>query len=281
MDCFEHDGLADVYPAMCQTVMDHGDDVSPRGAKTKELCDVTIKLNDPTDVVLPAATNRVGYRPAIGVAEGLCLIAGVADPALMTRVSRAFTGFTDGGAFHGAYGPRLRFQLPRIIDRLQDDEDTRQAVVTIWDPLYDGASSEQEPPRDLPCTVYLNFRVRNGQLTLKTHMRSNDLWLGFPYDVFQFTLLQRTVAYLLGVEAGPYVHHVDSLHLYERHWLPAREVQYAPCTGRTRLRGVEAASWAQARLIALELLYQQVGHSSTTEEWLAAQLDPYREVRVT
>jgi hypothetical protein len=47
-------------------------------------------------------------------------------------------------------------------------------------------------------------------------MRSNDAWYGLSYDVFMFTTLQRTIADVLGIEAGPYTHHAYSLHVYER-----------------------------------------------------------------
>jgi thymidylate synthase len=47
-------------------------------------------------------------------------------------------------------------------------------------------------------------------------MRSNDAWLGLPYDMFQFTQLFQTVCRVLGVPAGTYTHTAWSLHLYER-----------------------------------------------------------------
>ena len=47
-------------------------------------------------------------------------------------------------------------------------------------------------------------------------MRSNDVWWGLPYDVFQFTQLQLTLARLLDVAPGEYTHMVGSLHAYER-----------------------------------------------------------------
>ena len=45
-------------------------------------------------------------------------------------------------------------------------------------------------------------------------MRSNDAWLGFPYDVFTFTTIQKILANCLGLRAGRYVHLVGSFHIY-------------------------------------------------------------------
>ena len=47
-------------------------------------------------------------------------------------------------------------------------------------------------------------------------MRSNDIWFGLPYDIFQFTSLQILLSMELGVGIGTYTHICGSLHLYER-----------------------------------------------------------------
>ena len=54
-------------------------------------------------------------------------------------------------------------------------------------------------------------------------MRSNDLWLGFPYDVFQFTCMQVLMSMELGIELGSYTHIAGSLHIYERDFKKALE----------------------------------------------------------
>lgn len=278
---FEINSMAEGYARIVQAVLKDGDEVSPRGQLTKELCDVTIQLNDPSDVLLDGA-NRRNYRPVIGVAEALQLLAGITDAPLMSRITKTFKNFQDGGALHGAYGPRLRFQIPRIIERIMQDSDTRQAVATIWDPMYDGAGDVElndYAPRDLPCTVYLSFRIRNNQLTMKTHMRSNDAWLGLPYDVIMFTTLQQTVASVLGMEAGPYVHHADSFHLYERNFTDAEQVvAIDPTALRHHLYGIKTTHWSDVRSIATELIYTDValGEFSPTAQWFNVMMEPYR-----
>lgn len=48
------------------------------------------------------------------------------------------------------------------------------------------------------------------------NMRSNDIFLGFPYDVFNFTMWQEYVSCKLNIEIGTYTHIVNSLHFYEK-----------------------------------------------------------------
>ena len=38
--------------------------------------------------------------------------------------------------------------------------------------------------------------------TLVVHMRSNDVFMGFPHDVFAFTMIQEILANDLGVKLG-------------------------------------------------------------------------------
>ena len=47
-------------------------------------------------------------------------------------------------------------------------------------------------------------------------MRSNDIFIGLPHDIFCFTMLQEIVARLLYVDLGTYKHAVGSLHLYKK-----------------------------------------------------------------
>ena len=58
---------------------------------------------------------------------------------------------------------------------------------------------------------------------MTTYMRSNDIWMGFPYDVFQFTAMQILLSMQLGVELGTYTHISGSLHLYERDLVVAKK----------------------------------------------------------
>jgi thymidylate synthase len=65
--------------------------------------------------------------------------------------------------------------------------------------------------------------VRDELLRMRVSMRSNDVWLGLPYDLFQFSSLHGAVAAALGVEQGTYVHTVGSMHIYERDIMRAEQ----------------------------------------------------------
>lgn len=207
------------YLELADAIMEHGRDRSPRGMHTKELDDVLFVLRNPRRGH-PVGIGRE-YGPAIAAAEALGLIGGVQDPQLMLSVSANFQRFVDGGVFHGSYGPRIRGQLPLVVQKLKQDPDTRQAVLQVWDARYDQAGWT---PKDLPCTLTLAFAQYKGSLEMSVTMRSNDLWWGTAHDVPMFTALQLTVAHALGLRPGAYKHHAISLHIYERDFEAAEDL---------------------------------------------------------
>lgn len=207
---FEMQTVRDGYIELVRAVRDRGHYVEPRGLGCYEVTGATLVVHEPLLDAMPTGLGR-RLNPAIGVAEALQLVGGVSTPELLCRIAPNFADFLDGGAFYGAYGPRLLPQLDEVYRKLIDDPDTRQAVATIWRP-----DDAFVATRDLPCTTSMQFLLRDGTLELHVTMRSNDLWWGWSYDAFQFTRLQQAMADALDVAVGVYVHRVGSLHLYRR-----------------------------------------------------------------
>jgi len=261
------------YVDLCRRVLDRGQCVEVRGQMTKELLDVTFRLDNPRDS-LPFGVNRAGLKPAIGALEALQLIGGVSHPELMIRVAGRFMSTVqDGGSFHGAYGPRTRSQLPAVVQRLRDDPQTRQAIVTVWDPQHDLFIPDV---KDYPCTVMLQFLIRDGALQLHTKMRSNDVWLGLAYDCFQFTQLQMTVANVLDIPYGPYYHHATSFHAYERDWRKMELLDLSAETDVDALMpppGLFGASWGRVAEHARYLLRGNIGLDQSGG-WYSDALEP-------
>jgi thymidylate synthase len=218
------------YWQLVQWVAHAGTRRTPRGIPTRDVGPTLIEITDPIHS-LPYACGR-GVKPSIGAVEAAQLIGGFSDPNLMLRISPNFQKFIEpDGQFWGAYGTRIGNQLVHVIRKLQEDPDTRQAVVTLWQPHVDNRPLK----RDYPCTVGFDFTIIDGMLCMNTVMRSNDVWLGFAYDLFQFTQLQLTVANALNIPPGLYTHMVWSLHIYERNLCdvdklhaPSEQLPYHP-----------------------------------------------------
>ena len=100
-------------------------------------------------------------------------------------------------------------QLDKIIQMLQDNPDTRQATVSI----YDGKEI-QDYSYDTPCTYAVQFTIVHGRLDMCVTMRSNDLWYGFCNDQYCFSKLQKMISNELNIEPGTYYHFAHNMHLY-------------------------------------------------------------------
>lgn len=236
-----------------------GEQAAPRGIGVREHTrPTTLTLTDVHRPFLVSPVRRPNYR--FGLAEAAWILSGSDDAQLIAKYNKRMLEFSDDGKrLWGAYGPRLMGQLEHVISTLKRDPDSRQAVVTTWRPMipalqsshdwdslkaagvvstshvpgherlpicdWDGASWRS---KDVPCTVAWHFQLRNNKLELTMFMRSNDVWLGMPYDILCFTTVQRIVAAVLGVECGHYHHIASNLHLYDSHYEDAERLMKEP-----------------------------------------------------
>ena len=121
----------------------------------------------------------------------------------------------------------IQNQLYALIHLLKTNPNTRQAIMTMWD-SGDLIHAIFKDHKDLPCTLSLIFFVRDHKLHLVATMRSNDAWLGLPYDIFCFTTLQRIIATELELEIGTYIHQAGSEHIYEKNQEKINSILKAP-----------------------------------------------------
>ncbi len=193
-----------------------GDERSPRGMPTLEVPNTHVLLKDARNNVIVNRVRSLNYR--FMVAEWLWMLLGLEDVPTIARFNSKIAEFSDDGIkFAGAYGPMIRGQWWYVVTRLKKDPDTRQAVMTIWKPNPPGS-------KDIPCTVAFQFLLRDGALNLIATMRSSDVWLGFPYDLFNFSQILNAMAGRVGAEVGWLAMNLGSAHLYAQNFLASREV---------------------------------------------------------
>lgn len=137
---------------------------------------------------------------------------------------------SDGVTMIGAYGPRLfgihhLRQIQHLLNTLDEDLTKRKAVASVYLPQFDQHGKKKE---EVPCTLNLQYLIRNDKVNAVTYMRSQDAYNILPYDVFIFTMLQEYVtAYLQNaheVKLGTYYHFSGSFHIYKRNEAEIRKV---------------------------------------------------------
>lgn len=195
--------------------------VEVRGMKTYEITNATLVFPDASEPMLPVRVGRK-INMKLAAVETLDMIAGTSHPELVRRAAPEYGQVlvNPSDLDYGAYGPRLSGELQHCVTALRLDPTTRQAVATVWKP------DDLVHVGDRPCTVFMQFLIRDNKLELHVTMRSNDVWLGTPYDVFAFTQIQQTVAYALERQVGRYVHNATSLHLYDRDIMKVDNLAY-------------------------------------------------------
>lgn len=210
------------YERVLKHVVKHGRQVSPRGEQTYELINGSMVLRNPLDRLVTNRNRRMNV--AFAVAEFFSFIFAVDDINFFTRFISDYGRFSsDGKVLDGCYGTRLKYaelqaglkttrsQLDAVVDKLSNDKDSRQAVMTIYQAgdLFGGGG------KNTPCTETLQFLVRDGELHMIVNMRSSDLVRGLTYDLYVFTMTQELLARQLGLPLGNYYHNAGSLHVYK------------------------------------------------------------------
>jgi len=117
--------------------------------------------------------------------------------------------------FSSTYGWKIKDQLPHIITELNNNPETRRAYINVLlnsDKIILGKKTTHE----FPCTIGIQFLIRSNKLVMIVNMRSNNAWAVLPYDVYNFTELQKHVADKLKLQLGYYYHQVNSFHIYKK-----------------------------------------------------------------
>lgn len=174
-----------VWLSQCYDILREGKKVVPRGQPTLELRTSTVCVDMNYPLVMCAA-RKLNY--SFAAAEALWMMSGDNRVETIAPYNPNISQFSDDGViFNGAYGPRIQSQMDFVITKLEEDRDTRQAVLTIWEP-------RPAPSKDTPCTVAMDFMIRDDELHCAVFMRSSDVWLGLPYDIFNFSMITTRLA---------------------------------------------------------------------------------------
>ena len=185
-----------------------GDEVSPRGHMTYEIMAHTVQF-DMNYPIITIPERAIDYP--FMVAEAYWILSG--NDKLDKFVRKNLEKYSDDGeTMFGAYGPPFVEQVRYVVRTLTEDITSRQACMTLW----------QRSPRkskDIPCTMALQFLIRNDTIHMNVFMRSQDVWLGLPYDIFTFSMMAWYVSKWLPLplKLGTLSIHAGSRHLYDRH----------------------------------------------------------------
>jgi thymidylate synthase len=228
---FLGEGLDEVLIDLYTTLLGSQDsNIGTRGSN-KEILGALLRIRRPRSR-LSRSENR--GKPFSALGELLWYLTGSGGLDFIEPYIRAYSKEAIGGVVPGAYGPRLFSmrdnldQIANVTKLLRWKPSSRRAVIQLFNAEdIDLDYPETDDPSfvypETPCTISLQFHLRDGRLHLSANMRSNDAFKGLPHDVFCFTMLQEMMARRLGAELGEYLHYAGSMHLYDRDVEGARQ----------------------------------------------------------
>ena len=194
--------------------------VKSRVGKSRELIGRQFILHDPYSNFLTHPIRKLS--PWYAASELLWYLSSSNEIEMIKYYAPRYEQFSDDGVtVWGAYGYRWKLydQLNKVIKLLKESPNSRRAVMTCYSAMLD----LDHKSKDIPCTLTLQFLIRDERLICICTMRSNDVWLGLPYDIWCFTCLQILIAQELGIGVGQYIHQPGSLHLYEKNYEKVEE----------------------------------------------------------
>lgn len=217
--------FAQCYEESLRYLLDNGIVNNARGTTSKELLDVALVVEDPTQCLYsnPARGSQTKYIAA----EFLWYYMGRNDVAFISKWAKFWETIQNpDGTANSAYGnliftERNQHDLSQYewaIQSLMNDSNTRQAVLHFNKPQHQYFSN-----KDFVCTMYANLHIRNNKLYMSVFMRSNDAVWGTPTDVAFFCSLQMQIhshlkQFYPDLELGTYTHVANSYHVYDRHY---------------------------------------------------------------
>ena len=103
-------------------------------------------------------------------------------------------------------------QLENLIQGLKNDPDSRRHIITAWNP---GELNEMALP---PCHVMSQFYVnKNKELSCHMYQRSQDVFLGAPFNYASYALLTHMIAHVCGYGVGELIVSTGDTHIYQNH----------------------------------------------------------------
>ncbi|WP_395803790.1 thymidylate synthase [Daejeonella sp.] len=102
-------------------------------------------------------------------------------------------------------------QISQVINQIKSNPDSRRLIVSAWN------VAEIENMALPPCHSFFQFYVAEGKLSCQLYQRSADIFLGVPFNIASYALLNMMVAQVCNLQVGDFIHTLGDAHLYNNH----------------------------------------------------------------
>lgn len=131
-------------------------------------------------------------------------------------VERAEDVITHEQGSHTFLGAKVKYreidQIKNIVNKLKTNPGDRRMVLTAFNV---GELDQMALP---PCHMFAQFHCSpKGRLSCQVYIRSNDLFLGLPFNIASYALLTHMLAQVTGKTVGDLIITIGDAHIYLNH----------------------------------------------------------------
>jgi len=223
------------YLALLQDVMDNGTDKGDRtGTCTRSVLGRQVRYDLAEGFPL-LTTKKLHIRSILH--ELLWFLSGETNIQYLqdNGVSIWNDWATESGELGPVYGAQWRRwqgadgqvfdQVAALVDGLKNNPDSRRHIISGWNVAL--LPDESKKPWENaeaglmalpPCHLLYQFYVADGKLSASLYIRSNDLFLGNPYNTASLAFLTHMLAQQCDLDVGEIVMSIGDAHIYTNHF---------------------------------------------------------------
>jgi thymidylate synthase len=115
-------------------------------------------------------------------------------------------------------------QIQIVVDQIKNNPDSRRMIVAAWNPSVLPQSGKNFAENVAagnaalpPCHAWFQFYVADGKLSLQMYQRSADIFLGVPFNIASYALLNLMMAQVCDLEPGEFILTFGDAHIYLNH----------------------------------------------------------------
>ena len=120
-------------------------------------------------------------------------------------------GLAHGGGVRVAADRTEVDQLSALIEGIKTNPDSRRHILSAWN------VADIDKMALPPCHVLSQFDVTDGKLSCHLYQRSQDVFLGAPFNIASYALLTHMIAQVCNLEVGDFILSSGDTHIYSTH----------------------------------------------------------------
>ena len=188
-------------------------------ATYKAVAGIFFKLDNSRDDAFLLTTKHVAWKAAVKEMYWIYIMQSNKVKDLQDMNVHVWDEWIkEDGTIGPAYGAIIskptfgyKNQLEYVVETLKKDPNSRRVMINLWD-------IDNLPEMALtPCCYNLLFNILDGKLYMQLNIRSSDVALGLPFNIFQFQVLHKLIAHECKVEPADMIVMISNLHYYDRH----------------------------------------------------------------